>query len=448
MIRAGKIQLIKYAPPPPELPMLGKVRPEECSFIGRTNYVTGIEEKKFIFGLKRRDRRQHVYLIGKSGVGKSKLLELLVRQDIAKGYGAAVVDVQGDLVDSLIEFIPESRVSDVCVFDPSDTTHAIAWNPLSGVPEEFKYSLTQSFIEVMEKQFGMHWNSRAEHLFRFTCLALLDYPHATMRGMISLLTDPDYRAAVRSHVRDDMVRRFFSEEFEEWTRRYEGDALVPLINKLSQFVLHPLLRPIFENEENKIDLGSLMRDEKIFLANISRGKLGDQNANFFGALLVAKLKQAGMARASVPEAKRRDFYLYFDEFHSYATETFENLLSEARKYGICLTLSHQYLEQLTSRLQAAILGNVGVIVVFRASGEDAARLEVEMNPVFKAKDMINLGMQEFYIKMTIDGETYDPFSAETLKALPSPDGSHRKETLAASREQYARGIPSAREGEV
>lgn len=442
MIRAGKIQLIKYAPPPPELPMLGKVRPEECSFIGRTNYVTGIEEKKFVFGLKRKDRRRHAYLVGKSGIGKSKLLELLVRQDIAHNYGVAVLDAQGDLVDALLDFIPERRIPDVCVFDPSDTTHAVAWNPLAGVPEELKHSLTQSLIEIMEKQFGAHWNSRMEHLFRFSCLALLDYPHATMRGMILLLTDPQYRAAVRSHSKDEIVRRFLSEEFEEWTRRYEGDALVPLINELSQFVLHPLLRPIFEGEENKIDFESLIHGEKIFLANISRGTLGEQGANFLGALLIAKLKQAGMARAGTAEAARRDFYLYVDEFQGCATETFENLLSEARKYGMCLTFSHQYLQQLTARLQAAILGNVGTVVVFRASGEDAARLEIEMNPVFKAKDMINLGMQEFYIKMTIDGETYDPFSAETLKVLLPPDGSHRKEILAASREQYARGVPS------
>ncbi len=443
MIRAGRIQIIKYAPPPPELPMLGKARPEDCSFIGRTNYVTGIEEKKFVFGLKRHDRRHHVYLIGKSGIGKTKMLELLVRQDIAHGYGVAVVDAQGDLVDSLIDFIPEERVADVCVFDPSDTEHPLAWNPLSGVPAEFKHSLTQSFIEVMEKEFGTHWNPRIEHLFRFVCLALLDYPHATMRGMILLLTDAAYREEVKKHVKDDIVRKFFTNEFEGWVRQYESDAIVPLVNKLAQFVLHPLLRTVFEREEHKVDVGAIMERGGIFLANLARGKLGDQNANFLGALLIAKMKQAGMARANLSESAKKDFYLYLDEFHGCATETFENLLSEARKFGMCLTLCHQYLEQLAPRLQAAILGNVGTIIVFRASGEDAARLEVEMNPVFKAKDMINLGTQEFYIKMTIDGETNDPFSAETLKVLPSPRGSFRSHVIAASRARYAAKVSSS-----
>lgn len=438
MAHAGRVPVARYAPPPPELPMLGKVKPEACSFIGRTNYVTGIEEKKFVFGLKRVDRCRHVYVLGKSGMGKSKLLELLVRQDIAHGYGVAVLDAEGDLVRALIDFIPESRAGEVAVLDPSDTTHPFSWNPLAQVPDTLKHALTQSFIEVMEKQFGPHWNPRIEHLFRFTCLALLDYPAATMRGMVQLLTDPSYRAAVASHIRDDIVRRFLIDEFNEWVRRNESDALIPLVGKLSQFVLHPLLRTLFEGNTSAFDFATLMAERGIFLANLSRGKLGEENAGMLGGFLVASMKQAAMGRADLSEAKRQDFYVYLDEFHGLATETFEHLLAGARRCGLCFTLSHQYLGQLAPRLQTAVLGHAGTIIVFRLSGEDAARLEGEMSPVFKAKDMINLGVQEFYIKMVIDGETYDPFSAETLKVLAPPRGSSREKVLAASRARYGR----------
>ncbi|MBI2279028.1 MAG: type IV secretion system DNA-binding domain-containing protein [Candidatus Brennerbacteria bacterium] len=436
-----RIQFVKTAPPPPELPVLGKVRPEECSFVGRTNYVTGIEEKRFVFGIQRADRRRHLYAVGKSGAGKSKFFELLARQDAAHGYGFCAVDFHGDLVGALLDSIPKERIGQVCVIDPSDTAFPVGWNPLADVPRELTHTFAQSLIEIMEKQFGVNWTPRLEHVFRFACLALLDYPHATMGGFVSLLTDGAYRAAVVKEVQDEFVRRFWADEFPEWSRRFEGDAVLPLVTKLSQFTLHPLVRNMFEQGRNTIDFKSLMAQEHIVLVNLARGNLGEHNANFLGALVVAKLKQAGMMRTNGADPRRRDFYVYLDEFQGLATETLENLLSEARKYGVCLSLSHQYLEQLTPRLQAAILGTMGCVVVFRASGGDAVRLEEEMTPVFKAKDMINLGTGSFYIKMTIDGETYDPFSAETLRALPLPAGSHRDAIVASSRARYATPRP-------
>ena len=437
MSRVGKIQIIRYAPPPPELPIYGKVDPKDVSFIGRTNYATGLEEKKFIFGMKRVDRRRHVYIIGKSGVGKSKMLELFVRQDVAYNHGLCLIDPHGDVIEEILDFIPKERVEDVVVIDPSDRDYPASFNPLQNVDPEFKHQLTQGLIEVMERQFGANWTPRLEHVFRFTCLALLDYPHATMRGMISMLTDRNYRQKVVEYIEDDMVKRFWAIEFADWSEKFDTDAIIPLVNKLGQFLSDPMLRNIFGQKENKINLEELMQEKKIILINLSKGKLGEENSSFFGSMFITKIKQAGMARARMPEKDRHDFYLYVDEFHNLVTETFENLLSEARKYSLCLTMAHQYVGQLSERVRLAVLGNVGTIIVFRIGGSDAVILEPDMAPVFKTKDMINLGMQEFYTKMTIDGETYDPFSAETLKILPTPHGSLKKEIIETSRRKYS-----------
>jgi len=444
MPKIGKIQIIKYAPPPPELPIYGKVDPKDVSFIGRTNYVTALEEKKFIFGIKRLDRRRHIYIVGKSGVGKSKLLELFVRQDIAYGHGACLIDPHGDVIDAILDFIPENRIEDVIIIDPTDKDYPASFNPLANVDPGFKHQLTQGLIEVMEKQFGANWTPRLEHVFRFTCLALLDYPHATMRGMISMLTDRNYRQKVVEYIEDDMVKRFWAIEFADWSEKFDTDAIIPLVNKLGQFLSDPLLRNIFGQKENRIDLEYAINNKKLIFINLSKGRLGEENSSFLGSMFITKIKQAGMARASLPEKERIDYYLYVDEFHNLVTETFENILSEARKYSLCLTIAHQYMGQITERVQAAVLGNTGCIVVFRVGGEDAAVLESEMEPVFKAKDMINLGMQEFYIKETVDGETYDPFSAETLKVLPPTHRSFKKEIIEASRLKFTISAEAAK----
>ena len=436
MPREGKIQIVKYAPPPPALPIYGQINPEKVTFIGRTNYSTGLEEKKFIFGIKRSDRRRHIYIIGKTGVGKSKLLEVMARQDIAYGYGMCLIDPHGDVINALLDFIPENRINDVVLINPSDRKYPFSFNPLQKVHPEFKHQLTQDLIEVIKKQFGANWTPRLEHVFRFTALALLDYPEATMRGMISMLTDRNYRQRVIEFIEDEMVRRFWAIEFADWSEKFDAEAIIPLVNKLGQFLSNPLLRNIFGQKENKIDLEKIINQNKIILVNLSKGLLGEENSSFLGSMIITKIKQAGMARAAIPEEKRQDFYLYVDEFHNVVTDTFENLLSEARKYGICLTVAHQYMGQLTPWVRSAVLGNSGVIIVFRVGGEDAVILKPEMAPVFDVKDMINLGTQEFYIKMTIDGETYDPFSAETLKVLSPPHISFKNKIIEFSRGRY------------
>jgi Helicase HerA, central domain len=435
--RRNRVQLVKYAPPPPELPIYGQVDPASTCFIGRTNYVAALEEKLFIFGIKRVDRRRHLYIIGKSGVGKSKLLELFIRQDVAYGEGIILIDPHGETIDAILDFIPENRIDDVCIIDPSDIDYPASFNPLQNVDPTFKHQLTQGLIEVMEKQFGANWTPRLEHVFRFTTLALLDYPHATMRGMISMLTDRNYRQKVVEYIEDDMVKRFWAIEFADWSEKFDTDAIIPLVNKLGQFLSDPMLRNIFGQKTNKIDLEYLMNNKKLVFINLSKGKIGEENSSFFGSMFITKIKQAGMARAKIPEHERHDCYLYIDEFHNVVTETFENILSEARKYNLNLTVAHQYVGQLIPRVMAAVLGNVGSMISFRVGGDDAVKLKPEFAPVFDVKDMINLGVGEFYIKMTIDGESYDPFSAATLRVLAPTHASFKEKIYESSRKKYA-----------
>jgi anion-transporting ArsA/GET3 family ATPase len=435
--KRARIQRIKYAPPPPELPTLGSIKPEEVTFIGETNYVAALEEKRYVFGISRNDRRRHLYIIGKSGVGKTKLLELMIRQDIAQGHGICLIDPHGDVVDETLEFVPKHRMEDVVIIDPSDINYPVSFNPLANIDPDLKHQFTQGLIEVMEKQFGANWTPRLEHVFRFTTLALLDYPHATMRGMISMLTDRNYRQKVIEYIKDDMVKRFWAIEFADWSEKFDSDAIIPLVNKLGQFLSDPMLRNIFGQKENKVNIEKLMNEKKIILINLSKGRIGEENSSFFGSMFVTKIKQAGMARAAMAKEDRKDFYLYIDEFQNVVTETFENILSEARKYGLCLTVAHQYVAQLLPRVQQAILGNVGSMIVFRIGGDDAEQLAPEMQPTFEPKDMIKLGVREFYIKMTIDGEAYEPFSAQTLDIHPAPYKTYAKEIRELSRKKYA-----------
>jgi hypothetical protein len=437
MPKLNRVQIIKYAPPPPELPVFGKVNPEDVSFIGRTNYVASLEEKKFIFGIKRVDRRRHLYIIGKSGVGKTKLMELFIRQDVTYNHGLCLIDPHGDVVDAILDYVPRERIEDVCIIDPTDVDFPASFNPLTNVDPMFKFQLTQGLIEVFQKQFGANWTPRLEHVFRFTCLALLDYPHATMRGMISMLTDRNYRQKVVEYITDDMVKRFFAIEFADWSEKFDTDAIIPLVNKLGQFLSDPLLRNIFGQKQNKIDIGKLMNEGKIILINLSKGRLGEENSSFLGSIFLTKIKQAGMERAAMPEKSRTDFYIYVDEFQNVVTQTFENILSEARKYGLNLTIAHQYVGQIIPKVHQAVLGNCGSVIAFRIGGEDALKMKPEFAPIFDVKDLINLAVGEIYVKMTIDGESYDPFSAETLQVLPPTHRSFREEIVAASHRKYS-----------
>ncbi|MEK7465404.1 MAG: type IV secretion system DNA-binding domain-containing protein [Patescibacteria group bacterium] len=429
-----QIQKVKSAPPPADLPIFGRGDPANASFMGRTNYVAALEEKRFIFGIKRVDRRRHIYMIGKGGVGKSKLLELLLRQDIAYGYGTCLIDLQGDVIYSLLDFVPENRVKDVVLMDFSAEENYVAFNPFRDVDLTSRQSFAQGILDSMKKLLGVHWGSQTEHVLRFAILALLDYPHATVRGLLSILTDPEYRAKVVESIRDDLVKKFWTQDFAQGVDKLRTDAVVPIVTKLSQIFSDPMLNRILSVEDNTIAFDAFIRDHKIVFINLAKDKIGEENASFLGSLFITKIKQAGMARGS--RDALRDFYIYIDDFHALATDTLKQLFSDARKYGICLTVSHQYLGQLTPEFRVSVLGNVGTIIIFRVTGEDASALRSEMAPVFDIKDMTNLGVQDFYIRMIIDGEAQDPFSAETLKVLPPPTASQSDVIRRASSVTY------------
>lgn len=439
-----KIQLVKTAPPPSELPVFGSDDPSRICFIGRTNYVAALEEKKFIFGIRRDDRKKHVYVLGKSGVGKSKLFEILMRQDIAYGYGAAIIDPSGDTIEDMLSAIPQNRAEDVIIFDPSDTERPICFNPFADVPEMFRHQMAQAFVEIMASQFGASWSARLEHVVRFAALALLCHNGSTVRSILPLLTDAVFRKQVIEDITDEMVRKFWEEEFPIWQDKYESDAILPLVTKLGQFFSDPLMKSIFSSHENHLVIPDIISAKKILFVHLKKGLMGDANSNFLGSMLLAKFKEAGVARMSQSSASKQDYYLYIDEFTPLVTEMFQSLLTEGKKYGFCLTLSHQYATQLSATALASLLGNVATIITFRASGDDAQKIKSEMTPTFEVKDITNLGTRQFYIKMTIDGETMDPFSAETLKVHPMQGTGSREQVLEASR-RFAHSQKSCKE---
>lgn len=437
MPKDARVQIITHAPPPPDLPVYQRVDPKEISFFGRTNFVAALEEKRFVFGIGRADRRRHMLIVGRSGVGKSKLLELLIRQDIAYGYGLCLIDPYGDLVREILDFIPEERMGDVVLVDPADSKFPPSFNPLREVPVEFRHHLTGGLIEVMGKLIGAGWTAHLEHTFRFMCLALLAYPGATLASMTPFLRGEEYRANVLKASADEMVRHFWQVEFPKWGKKLQGEVVTLLVNKLSQFLSNPFLGNILRQKENKINFEEIMRTHKILLISLAEEKLGAEDASFLGSLFLVKLREAAMARTFQPQSTRDDFYLYAEEFPAFLTPAFENFFTEARRFGISLTLATRYLFQLAHPAQASVFGACGTIIVFRLGAEDARRLEAELTPLFKARDMINLGMQEFYIKMTIDGNTSDPFSAETLDVLMPKSRSFREEIIGQARLNYA-----------
>lgn len=434
----NKIQVIKYAPPPADLSILGKADQKDVVFIGRTNYVAALEEKKYVFGINRTDLRRHMYIIGKSGVGKSKLQEVMIRQDISYGHGVCVIDSNGSLISDILDFIPKERVNDVCFINPEDINFSPSFNIFSGIDYEFRHQLIKGLIDVFEKQFGPNWNPRLEHILRFIISALLDYPKANINGMINILNNRDYRLDVISYIKDDVVKNFWQNEFDEWVLKFEADAVIPIKNRLSQFLSNHILFNIFNQTKNKIDFDEIINTNKILLVDLSPDKIGEENAALLGVMVLIKIKQAGMSRAK--DKNKSDFYIYVDDFYNIATDTFSNLLSESKKYGMSLIFSHQYTSQISPKIEQAILGSVGTLVIFRLGGDDAIKLKSEFSPVFDIKDMINLGVGEFYIKTTIDGESYDPFSADSLKVFSLNHSSNREEIVNNSRNKYSINI--------
>ena len=429
---------LKLLPPPANLPRYSVDDLRDVSYFAQTTYSSAYHRSQEIFGLKRADRRRHVYIIGKSGMGKTRTLEQLIRFDIFYGYSLAVIDPHGDLALALLDFMPEDRIEDVIYVDPADVDHPIAFNPFADVPTDLRQTVAQGLIEIFRKQFAATWTPRMEHLFRFATLATLEDPEGTLYGFLQLLTDARYRQRVITHVTDDVVRRFFSIEFASFSEKYDNEAITPLTNRLGQFFADPLMRAIFSQKENKIDFDEIMNRGKILLLNISKGSLGEENSALFGSIFLTKINQTAMARGRIPEKDRKEFYLYVDEFQNVATQTFTSLFSESRKYAINITVANQYLSQIPFDLQETIFGNVGTLISFRVGGSDAERLSQEFAPMLGVHDLINLGAREIYIKMPIDGHTEDPFSAEIVTVEPPKHESYRQRIIERSRAKYSR----------
>jgi len=422
--------IARKAEPPQDLPKKGD---KDVSLFGVTNYHNNFE----IFGIKRADRRRHLYCVGKSGSGKSKLLELLIKEDLDAGKGVGVLDPHGDLVDNCMEFVPKHRLKDVVYFDPADIDFPISFNPLENVDEAYKMQVTLGFIQIFKKLFGSNWSDRLEHVLRYTVLALLDSPNTTVLSILKMLTDKNYRQNIVSRIKDSVVKNFWVSEFAGWSEKFDAEAITPLLNKVGQFVATNMIRNIIGQPDNRINIRDIMDNEKILFMKVSKGLLGEENSSLLGSMIITKLYQAAMSRADVKEDKRKDFYFYVDEFQNFATETFAEILSEARKYKLNLTIAHQYMGQVSDLVKKTVFGNVGSIVSFRVGADDASHLAGEYNPIFKERDIINLGVREFYCKMSVDGEIREAFSGRTL-SVPQMKESYVPEIIANSRSLYCK----------
>lgn len=425
--------LSKKEAPPTNLPT--DRRDPDISFFGATNF----RGQKVPFGIKWADRRRHMYVVGKSGSGKSKLLELLIRNDIIAGKGVGVLDPHGDLVDNVLKTLPRSRLKDVVIFDPSDLNFPASFNPLEQVPEALKMRVTIGFIEIFKKLFGTNWSPRLEHVLRYTTLALLDTPGTTVLSILKMLSDKNYRQMIVRGIKDNVVKNFWVNEFAGWSEKFDNEAITPLLNKVGQFVATNMIRNIVGQPINKFDFRNFMDNRKIMLMKVSKGILGEENASLLGAIVVTKIYQAAMARADTAEDKRVDFYFYVDEFQNFATDTFGEILSEARKYRLNLTIANQFLGQLDTSIRKTVFGNVGTMVSFRLGSEDAEIMAGEFSPRFSARDIINLGVREFCLKMSVDGEIKEAFSGQTL-TMKFPEKDVVQESIEYSRQTYARPL--------
>ncbi len=420
--------LARKAEPPQDLPKIGE---KGVSLFGVTNYHNNFET----FGIRRADRRRHLYAVGKSGSGKSKLLELLIKEDLDNGHGVGILDPHGDLVDNVLAMIPEHRIKDVIYFDPSDTNFPISFNPLENVDEAYKMQVTIGFIQIFKKLFGSNWTDRLEHVLRYTVLALLDSDNTTVLSILKMLTDKNYRQTIVSRIQDNVVKNFWVSEFAGWSEKFDAEAITPLLNKVGQFVSTNMIRNIIGQPTNKFDIRDVMDNKKILLMKVSKGLLGEENSSLLGAMIITKLYQAAMSRADMKEEDRSDFYFYVDEFQNFATDMFAEILSEARKYRLNLTIAHQYMGQLSDKVRKTVFGNVGSMVSFRVGADDAKFLAEEYTPVFKERDIINLGVREFYCKMSVNGEIREAFSGRTI-TVPKVDDSFVNQIIETSRAKY------------
>ncbi len=405
----------------------------DINFFGKANF----RNKQVRFGIKTDDRRRHMYLIGKTGVGKTTLMENMVVEDILAGRGVGLVDPHGQFAEKILDFIPPERIDDVVYFNPSDFEHPVGFNPLEGSGGQ-GHLIASGIMGVFKKIWPDVWSARMEYILNNTLLALLEFPNSTLLDVMKMLSDKSFRDRTIASLTDPMVRNFWENEFNKYTDRYASEAIAAIQNKIGQFIANPLIRNIIGQPKSSIDMREVMDSGKIFIANLSHGRIGEDNAALLGAMLITKLQQAAMSRVDVPESERRDFFLYIDEFQNFSTDSFAVILSEARKYRLSLIMAHQYIEQLNENVRAAVFGNVGTMVCFRVGAGDAEFLEKEFAPEFTENDLVNTAKHNYFVRLMIDGVASRPFTGENLPWLSMSEGkeSYKDLIIEESRRKY------------
>ncbi|OGZ77334.1 MAG: hypothetical protein A2256_03750 [Candidatus Staskawiczbacteria bacterium RIFOXYA2_FULL_32_7] len=412
---------------------------KDITYIAQTNF-RGANQK---FGIRRTDRRQHMYVIGKTGTGKTQFLKNMALQDVENGEGLAVIDPHGEFVEEILESIPRHRMKDVVYFNPADMDYPVSFNIMDVQDPRYKHLIASGLIGIFTKIWANVWSARMEYILANSILALLDTPGTTLLGIPRMLVDRDYRQKIINNLQDPVVKSFWINEYEEWESRYRNEAIAPVQNKVGQFLNVSFVRNIVGQAKNTIDIEDIMNNGKILLVNVSKGRIGEDNSAILGAMIITKIQLSAMERVRIPEGDRRDFYLYVDEFQNFATDSFRNILSEARKYRLNLIMAHQYIGQLVTdkntAVRDAVFGNVGTEVSFRVGAEDAEFLEKEFTPEFLQDDFVRLANRDTYIKLMIGGITSRPFSAKTITipAIPKDD-IKRNELINLTREKYAR----------
>ena len=414
---------------------------KDLTYIAKTNF----RNKEQVFGIKRVDRRQHMYVIGKTGAGKTAFLKNMALQDINNGEGLAIIDPHGEFVEEVLENIPPHRMNDVVYFNPADMEFPISFNIMDVQDPKYKHLIASGLIGIFTKIWANVWSARMEYILANCILALLDTPGTTLLGIPRMLVDRDYRQKIINNLKDPVVKSFWINEYEEWEPRYRNEAIAPVQNKVGQFLNVSFVRNIVGQANSTINVEDIMNNQKILLVNVSKGRIGEDNSAILGAMLITKIQLCAMERVRIPEDERKDFYLYVDEFQNFATDSFVNILSEARKYRLDLTIAHQYIGQLTTdtstAVRDAVFGNVGTMITFRVGAADAEFLEQEYTPEFLQNDLIRLPNYNIYLKLMIDGIASRPFSAKTIAPAPTiKDDKRRQEIIKISRSKYAHTV--------
>lgn len=406
------------------------------------NQITPIGHVNFrnddrIFGIYDKDRLGHIYAIGKTGVGKSTLLLNMAISDIERGNGFCIIDPHGDIAENILNYIPQDRIEDVIYFNPADIEYPIAFNPLKNVHPNFHHLVASGLISTFKKIWADNWGPRLEHILRFSLLTLLQYKKGTLLDIQPLLTDSEFRNMVLSKITDKSLLEFWYNEYNKFSNSFRAEAISPILNKIDIFSSSSVLRNIVGQKSRSFHIQKVMDEGKILIVNLAKGKLGEDVSSLLGSLMVSQIQLAALYRARQPEYIRRPFYLYIDECHSFITGSISDILSESRKYGLGLFLTHQFIDQLSDEIRSAIFGNVGTMIVFRVGASDAMFLSKEFHPIFSELDLINLPRYSIYLKLMIKGATCQPFSANTFQ-IKLIDSSFKIEAIDSSRKLYGK----------